>query len=148
MFYIHISQYTYSELTQNLLSTNCKMLHLLAVSKTNVAALRGGLYRELLDSLVSRKQMTHGCFYDPLFVFPLIYSPLWATGELKHAARCLLIILQHDINSAHNKTTYNSSCFVFSKIKLRTNLIPSKKTALLNTVQQSCLCFSYKPKIN
>lgn len=38
-------------------------------SKTSVTVLRGGLYKGLLDSLVSRKQMTHCCFHDPLFVF-------------------------------------------------------------------------------
>lgn len=118
-----------------------------------MSVLRGGLHRGLGfiscqkvdDSL--RPPWLPICF-SPLYSFPCI------TKELKHAAKCLLIIQQY-INSSTDQTSpiyrENRDVFYLFKVKMsKTEFIKKKKekNTLFRLDQQSLLHFPYSTEAN
>jgi len=71
------------------------MLHLHAVRKTQSTVLRGGLHSLLWDSLVFRKQMTHCCLTDLLFV---------VLSFIQHFASLVNLNMHYDACLSFNST--------------------------------------------
>lgn len=85
----------------------------------------------------------------PLFCCSLIYSSLCITGELKHAAGCLLIIQQHINSSTNEKQPIKRKyiCNLPFQSKNEQNLIQQKHcSALLNN--HSCIFPTAQEQMN